>query len=380
MKYLLLLLIVANSALAGNEPPFSAYVRDTTDFKWKKQESTVAGKFQLEVTSQNWHGAVWTHTVNVIRPAKSIAPDLAVIFVNGGENLPQIAAQTGVACVSVGGIYPACHGQNGGEGIAIYALQQSAKTGDPTWSISAATTKALVRTMDALAASGEFKRFILTGFSKMGLASWWAAVMDERVVGIIPVGADLLNTAAQINSHPNLLPQLGANGATALEWVDPYLYRDKLRAAKLVISGTNDEHFDVSSVAAFWDGLPEPKRHLHLANATHSLEPNNPRSIAASVAFIRTLAAGETLPRIESEVSGTTLKVTSNPAAKSARLWTAAPTGEFKFAKWSDTPMAPASGAAFTGEFAKSTNGRVAVFAELEFDGYSLTTGIYVSP
>lgn len=336
------------------EPPFADYVRDTTGFAWK---APAAG--QLELISQNWHGAVWTHTVRLAAPAQSVAPDLCVLFVNGGADLERFARDTGVACASVGGIYPACHGQPGGEGIAIHAFRQVLKTGDPTWSISAATTKALARTMDALAEHGRFRRFILTGFSKMGLACWWAAVMDARVVGIIPIGADMLNLEAQQREHPQLFPQIRQIGAFPPPAVlDPYAYRERLTAAKLVISGTNDDHYDVTSVGAYWDGLPEPKWRLHLANATHALEPKHPKTIAASQAFIRAIAAGKSLPKLV-----TTPTVASEPPARTARLWTATATGAMKFAQWSDEP--------FTGELKRPG------FVELEFDGFSLTTGIY---
>lgn len=354
MKYWAWLWLVTTVTGATSEPPFAGYVRDTTGFKWK---ATTAG--QLELTSQNWHGAVWTHTVKLTASDKSVAPDLCVIFVNGGVDLDRFASDTGVACASVGGIYPACHGHPGGEGIAIHAFRQVLKTGDPTWSISAATTKALARTMDALAEHGKFRRFILTGFSKMGLACWWAAVLDSRVVGIVPVGADMLNLEAQQRDHPQLFPQIRQIGALPPAAVlDPYVYRERLTAAKLIISGTNDEHYDVGSVGAYWAGLPEPKWQLHLANATHALEPKNPKTIAASRAFIRAVATGTPLPRIVA-----TPKVTSTPAAKNARLWTATTTGAMKFAQWSDEP--------FTGEL------KPPCFVELEFDGFSLTTGMY---
>lgn len=372
----LLFLLIASSGAFGDEPPFAEYVRDTADFRWRSQ----ADGRQLEVTSQNWHGAVWTHTVNLTLPADPTVADLAVVFVNGGADIQEISRRTGVACASVGGIYPACHGQTGGEGIALHALRECERTGDPTWNIAAATTKALVRTMDAIEASGKYKRFILTGFSKMGLACWWAAVMDSRVVGIIPVGADMLNASAQIAVRPKLFPQAAAVGVAVFGLVDPYPYRAGLRTAKFVISGTNDEHYDVTSVGSFWDGLPEPKWRLHLSNATHGVEPSDPRTAAASIAFIRALAGGTSLPRVESKVVGTTYRVTSEPPARTAKLWTTATSGEFKFAKWLPKPMTQVGSEGYAGEVVPPATGRMAVFAELQFDDFNLTTGITVIP
>ena len=103
-NYLGLLLGVATGALGASEPPFAGYVRAAGDFVWKMHSQPGWNQYQIELTSQNWHGAIWTHTVNVVTPTNAVAADLCVIQVNGGGDLGQLAEATGVACASVGGI------------------------------------------------------------------------------------------------------------------------------------------------------------------------------------------------------------------------------------------------------------------------------------
>src|SRR5688500_8183105 len=61
------------------QAPDSAYT-------WKKrgtQETNGFAVTQLDLTSQKWRDSVWTHTVQIVRPAKVRNPDIAFLFVTG---------------------------------------------------------------------------------------------------------------------------------------------------------------------------------------------------------------------------------------------------------------------------------------------------------
>ncbi len=402
------------AADAVSEPAWAAYVRDPAGFQWKLNSKTVRPNgttyCEVSLTSQVWQGATWTHPLQVLLPPKSAAPDTAVIFVNGvpggSETLPQWVADTGVVCAVVGGIYQPCFGVGGGEQIATYSFKQYAATGDPNWVVMAPVVKSLVRTMDALCALAEkergapLQRFILTGFSKMGMACWLTAALDARVAGIVPVGADAVNLPAQFEVSPGLFGGM-ANvdslksepGRKFLALVDPYIYRARLVAPKLVVSGSNDEHYGLSAVSRYWDGLPGPKWNLYLDNADHTKEPNNPKTVRATAAFVRAVATGHALPQVAwncTEADGRVrVQVTTTAPAQNARLWTCATAGEFKFAKWSAQPLAAsardlAHQPSFSGDVAKPAAGRLAAYAEVEFanaDGttFPLTSGVWFS-
>ncbi len=405
-----------DGVLTADEPPYTPYLRDPAGYQWKFLPKTSAGNgamvYRLTLTSQIWHGATWTHPVQIVVPKNLMAPDIALVFAwldpNGaGFPIAKIAEETGITCVGTEGMYQACLGAPSGLGIMTYGTQQYLKTGDPTWVALAAAVKSLIRTMDAVEEwSGKetgtpIRRFILAGHSQMGMASWSTAVSDPRVKGIIPAGANSLNLPAQpkILSWVELafgpIAQTDA-GKKYLAMCDPYTYRRKLTAAKLVVLGTDDPGCDPTIVDQYWDGVPGSKSHLYLDNADHSHEWNA-KSFRGIIAFSRAVALKKELPKIEwtfTEAGGT-LKVQATPSvpAKSARLWSA--TGPFdsmtalgippkirSYSKWTDLPMkAAADGRIFSGEVAKPPAG-VAAYAELEFEqdgkSYQLTTALHI--
>ena len=396
-----------------NEPEWMAYVRLPEGYQWKLDRRAAEGdttRLEISLSSQVWHGAPWKHQLSISAPARSAAPDLAVIFIDrvppsGTAESPLLGAvhDTGVLCASVNGVYQACFGATAGEGIAKYAVQQFIATGDPTWSPFAPVAKTMVRAMDAIseATARELgtpvKRFILTGFSKMGMAAWVAAAVDGRVVGIVPLGADALNMPGQAALKPTAISRFlppgfldTERGAQFVRAADPYLYRARLAMPKLIVSGSNDENYFIGSVGAYFDGLPGPKWNLFLPNQTHGSTPttpaipDNPRVRPATVAFVRALAAGRPLPALDwsfrEEGGALRLKLSASAKGASARLWS---TDKLEYGTWTESAMAAGADGAFAGEVARPAGRALAAFGEIVFepDGgrpYSLTTGIHV--
>jgi len=390
------------------EPPWSDYVRSRDGFEWKLESKTAEDNvtvFKIKMTSQVWQGAPQTHGVNVFVPQKPAAPDAAFICVGGyGQPPLKMAKESGMTFVAVFGIFQGCFGVGPYEAIGAYASEQYLKTGDPIWIPHAAAVKSLVRAMDAVQAMSTkelgtpIKRFMLGGWSKMGMVSWFTAVADSRVIGIVPIGADMVNLSVQ--PHSLIAAQKGLNtaGASTLDsksevgkrflmLTDPYSYRNKLTAAKLIVSGTNDPLYELDTVNRYWDGIPGLKYHLYLDNANHQDEPVSPKTIRATEAFFKALATGKELPKIESKVVDAngkiTLSITTSVPARSARLCFAADSRNWAEAKWSNQPMtALEGGKKFTGEISKPTTGQPAVYAELDFEldglSYSLTSQMHL--
>lgn len=99
----------------------------------------------------------------------------------------------------------------------------------------------------ALRRRGPFKR---------GQTAWLSGAADPRVVGIVSVASDVLNSPAQIAHHREGAGEISASssifdeviqaadtprGRSLIAMVDPYSYRDRLTEPKLIVLGTNDD-------------------------------------------------------------------------------------------------------------------------------------------
>ena len=395
-------------------PPWLAYVNAKDDFEFKLISKVAAPNgmsvYQIEMTSQVWHGAIWKHTIVVLVPAKPVATDLALVLLGGLQGAPganglstyaQMAEDSGVTCVVFDPMVY-CFGQHGRFELSNYATAQYLKTSDPTWIIGAPCARSAARGMDAVQAvlskdGLPITRFILTGHSRDGLVSWFTAIADPRVAGIVPIGADGLNLTApsQHQTMAFLQSKVGdlhsEIGKAFVALFDPYSFRDRLTAPKLIVSGTNDEIYDPNSVNEYWDGLPGSKWHLYLEGADHGQESGNPKTHRAIAAFARMIAEHTEPPKLEWKFANSagkiTLTGTTSGPAKSARLWVGLG-NNVQHLQFTEHPAKletgnPSEAAAFTAEIALAPSGHTAVFAEIdyEYEGkpYSLTTGIFIA-
>src|SRR3954452_23140628 len=72
---------------AFSADPLERYVAAPDDsFKWEAGRRMKTNGFDLatlKMTSQTWRSNVWTHTLQVVRPAKVRHPEMAFLFVTG---------------------------------------------------------------------------------------------------------------------------------------------------------------------------------------------------------------------------------------------------------------------------------------------------------
>lgn len=429
-------LVLASPAVAAEAVPAAApdpeaalarYVaRPEAAYGWKLVETSEAGGLtvhKLELTSQTWQGVVWTHALYVYEPPVVKFPRHVTLFVSGGSNgrPPGIEEQlvaVGLANLSGGRVallkqvpnQPLLDGRREDDLITETWLRYL-KTGDETWPLLFPMVKGAVKAMDAVHELGEkrgwpepVEAFVIAGASKRGWTSWLTPAADKRVAATAPVVIDTLNfrkqMAYQVESWGRFSEQIddytskGLVRATGDEtpreaalrtMMDPYTYRGRLTLPKLIVNGTNDRYWAVDAAKNYWDDLRGPKNVLELPNAGHGLDAQIPAATAGIAALFRAVASGRTLPEVTwefDEGDGRTLVVTSDPPARSARLWTAtSATNDFRESRWTDAAM-PGSAGRFAATVPTPDTGGLAAFGELRFVDtsidppltYSLTT------
>ena len=174
-------------------------------------------------------------------------------------------------------------------------------SGDPNgtafqWPAQCPMVKATVRAMDA---TQEFlskcescgvknvpDHWVVFGASKRGWVTWLTAAVDKRVVGIIPVVFDLLNTdklmhqwwqnygawsfALEDYFNENIMGFMDTPAWDAFNaFLDPLMYKDRLTMPKYIVTSGNDEFFQTMDDHAWWDQMPGKNLLLKTPNADH---------------------------------------------------------------------------------------------------------------
>jgi PhoPQ-activated pathogenicity-related protein len=137
------------------------------------------------------------------------------------------------------------------------------RTGEDTWPARLPMTKSAVRAMDTVQsvlksdAGGNttIDGFIVAGASKRGWTTWTTAIVDKRVVAIIPIVIDLLNVEPSFRHHfasygyyapavgdyeeLNIMSWQGTPQYRNLMKIEePYEYRNRLTMPKFIINAT----------------------------------------------------------------------------------------------------------------------------------------------
>jgi len=175
---------------------------------------------------------------------------------------------------------------------------------DPEWLVHLPMTKASVRAMDVItdfltspSSPQEIQdlqstpsQFIVAGASKRAWVTWTTAAVDPRIIAIVPVVMDNLNSKENLHHHyrayggwsfafedyfeMNITNKLDDPRFDSLmEIIDPFSYRDKILMPKLVIDGTMDEFFLLDDSSYWWNQMPnayELNRFLMVPNAEHT--------------------------------------------------------------------------------------------------------------
>jgi len=278
--------------------------------------------------------------------------------------------------------------------------------------------KSGVRAMDAVQeflASVEggglnIEQFVVAGGSKRAWTTWLVGAVDDRVMAIMPLVIDALNTEAVTRHHfaaygffsrslgdyvrHGLYPdKLGTpEFARILEIEDPYMYRhrERLKIPKYVINATGDQYFLPDNSRFYFQDLPDEKYLRYVPNAKHNLQGSDARE--SLIAFYLSVLDDRPRPHfdwtidekgwIRVEVDETpreaNLWSVHNPESRDFRLDTIGPA-------WHSSPLAESEPGVYLARATAPSEGFAAFMVELVYDSggpypFKFTTDVSVLP
>jgi len=440
---LLAVALVAGSARAGRDTALESYVRAPDPAYEYRPVSVLEGEgyraHVLEMTSQTWRTpeevdrTVWKHWVTVVVP-RTVRHRTAVLYISGGRSTTPapteanpVVARIAVATGAVG-VYlqqvpnqPLTFGDETAprreDELIAYGWDKFLRSGDATWLPRLPMTKGAVRAMDTViefcatpeAGNLRIDDFVVAGSSKRGWTTWTTAVVDPRVLAIVPMVIDLLDVEDSFRHHYRAYgfwsPAIKEYVDLGIpEWFgtrefrrllrieDPYRHRDRLGMPKLIVNATGDPLFLPDSSRFYFAKLRGEKHLRYVPNADHSL--NGTDAFDSLLAFFRAIVEGTPRPvftwRFEGETS---IRVRTEPDQRPSevRLWQASNPDARDFrletigAAWVSSLLEPRDGGVYVGSVDKSERGWTAFFIELTYPGtgaepLKLTTEVRVVP
>ena len=291
-------------------------------------------------------------------------------------------------------------------------LEGGAKDEDVEWLAHIPMTRAVVRAMDvvqeiSMDLSKPVDSFVVAGASKRGWATWTTAIVDERVIAIIPVVIDMLNAESSFNHHwrcygawspaindyinEGIMDWTGSKEyARLLELVEPYSFIDQLTLPKFLINATGDEFFITDSWQFYWDDLVGDKYIQYVPNANHGL--NGTYNLGSLVAFYNAVITESPIPKVDWSVSADSiyLEVLSDVDYKVTK-WEAVNENARDFRVpvigrvWKDSELSKTSNNQYAIHFPAPEKGYKAGMLEIVFDSgtevpFTFTTGTVVTP
>lgn len=441
----LFLLLISRAAIAADETALDRYIKAPDPaYAWKLAK-TVPGDgyttYIIDLTSQTWRSEkdvdrpTWKHWLTVVKP-DNLKYHTGFLYIGGGSNrdkMPEdstprtidLAKYTGSIVAELGTVpnQPLAFTDSKDEdryedNLIAYTRVKYMATQDPTWLVRLAMVKSGVRAMDCLQefcgseAGGKWKldKFVVSGGSKRGWTTWLVGVVDERVVAIIPIVIDALNSEVITRHHfeaygffspalkdyvrHGLFPdKVGTplyREILAIE--DPYNYRhrERLKIPKYLINASGDQFFLPDNSQIYYGELQEPKWLRYVENAKHDLSGSDARESIAS--FYMSVLEGAPRPTFSWKREGEgTLRVTVNETPERVTLWQATNPDARDFRvdtigkAYTKTALEPQSDGSYVAKVEKPAKGFTAFFAELDYPTghkypFKFSTSCYVTP
>jgi PhoPQ-activated pathogenicity-related protein len=435
---------VATNAQAQLQlPPETAidrYVQKPDDaYRWKIVSSETKDGMQVvvvDMVSQKWlteeqvDRPEWQHWVTLAIPEKPVS-DIGLLMIGGGKNgstppstaspeIVQIAAATGTVVAELRMVpnQPLVFHNDGvarsEDDLIGYTWDQYLKTGEPIWLARNAMVKSAVRAMDTMTAvtaqvadGHVVNKFVVAGGSKRGWTTWLTGAMDKRVVGIVPIVIDVLNTDKSMRHHfaayGYWAPAIGnyiqhhimeriddPRLAEAYELVDPYFYRHRLTMPKLILNAAGDQFFLPDSSQFYWDDLQGEKHLRYIPNADHGM--NGTDAIQTVVAFYSMIVRGQARPEFTwSQGEDGSIRVKSSTTPQEVRLWQATNplARDFRLEtfgkKFTSQVLSPSADGTYVATVAEPEQGWTAYFVEMTYDSggpfpLKMTTNVRIIP
>lgn len=439
------ILLLASLGAQAQDPPtptaLEDYVRKADDcFQWKVVSTRQAAGLNLaviELTSQTWRASdevnqtQWRHWMTFAYPAKPRS-EIGFLYIGGGRNggdspngpnerIISLARATGTVVAELQMVpnQPLIFHNDGQprfeDDLIGYTWAQFLETGDANWPAQLAMVKSAVRAMDAVTAfmaSDEggghtVNKFVVAGASKRGWTTWLTAAVDKRVVAIVPIVIDVLNSRNSMLHHfaaygfwspavgdyveHRIMERMNHPRMDELfRLVDPFSYRDRLTMPKLILNASGDQFFLPDSSQFYWDRLAGEKYLRYVPNADHSLR--NSDGLQSVVAFYSLIVAGKPVPKFtwQTDADGT-VRITTTQTPKEVRLWQADNplARDFRLETigpaYSSSVLTSDGNGEYTAKVEKPKQGWRAYFVELTYDvgaavPLKLTTNVHVAP
>ena len=412
-----------------------------SSYKYEVVNKTVGNgytTFVVDMTSQTWRSTsevdrnVWRHWMLIVKP-NEVKNTRSLLFISGGNNnsaapkdadpqLIQIAMATKSVLTELKMVpnQPLTFSDDKKprteDEMIAYTWDKYLRTGEDTWPARLPMTKAAVRAMDTVQsllksdAGGNvtIDGFIVAGASKRGWTTWATAVVDKRVVAIIPIVIDMLNVepsfrhhfaaygyyAPAVNDYEDLkimqwqgTPQY----RNLMKIEEPYEYRSRLTMPKFIVNATGDQFFLPDSWQFYWNDLTGVKHLRYVPNAEHSLRGSD--AWLTVLACYNAMLTGAALPdyswsvdkdgtiKVKATTKPTAVKLwqVSNPGARDFRLTSIGP-------KWTSTNLEDKGNGEYVAKVAPPKKGYTAYLVELTFPSglalapFKFTSGVKVIP
>ena len=303
------------------------------------------------------------------------------------------------------------------DGLIAYQQAKFARTHNPEDIVRLRMVKSASAAMTAVqdylkstdGGANTLDRFVVAGASKRGWTTWLTGATDSRVVAIIPIVADVLNTQVQLRHHweamgefspaladhvengiiPNMVgtPEMAEVGRIE----DPYSYlsRPPLEMPKYLINAAGDQFFAPDSSQFYWDAVRGDKQLRYLPNTDHGLGKSE--VIQDVIGFYGAFLTGTPRPRYDWKVEDGKLIVHTSTTPIRAVLWRATnpKARDFRVAAigraYKSTPLTVGADGSYVVALPKPSHGYSASFVELTYPSGGafplvFTTQVVVTP
>ncbi|MGH9613408.1 MAG: PhoPQ-activated pathogenicity-related family protein [Bryobacteraceae bacterium] len=392
--------------------------------------------YVLHLTSQKWRSAeevnrpIWRHWLTIVKP-ENVRGATGFLFITGGSVtdkaptrtdpfMAKLAIDTGTVVSELRDVpnepltFAGEDHARTEDGIIAYTWDKYLRTGDETWPLHLPMAKSAVKAMDAITSfmrrshgtGAVVKQFVVAGASKRGWTTWLTAAADKRVVAIIPLVIDVLNSEKNIDHQfraygflspalddyvkMGLLNWAGTPQYQALMNIeDPYSYLDRLTVPKYIINASGDQYFLPDSSQFYWNDLLGEKHLRYVPNAKHDLAGTD---VSQSIeAFYGSVVKGTERPNLtwSFEADGS-IRVKTVTRPSEVKLWQATnPTArDFRVDSighaYTSTPLKAEGEGVYTAKVLDPPKGWTAFFIEMTYpmggSAMKVTTGVRVTP
>lgn len=413
-------------------------------------------QYFLNMTSQTWKQImqsrpIWWHEMIITIPDK-MDSDSALMLISGGSNskryrvprlmdkfsdlMTWIATSTNTVTAEIKQVPnqpisfedDPSHYQRTEDAIVAWTWKSFIDSNgtDPEILLRLPMTKAAVRGIDtvqhlvAKAANRTINRFVLTGASKRGWATWTTAAVDTRVVAFVPVVMDLLNLVKNLHHYyrslggwtyeflPYYLTDFTAridHPATQMmaDIIDPIAYIGRyIFKPKLIIGAGGDEFFMIDDTKFYFRQLLGDKYLRMIPNTDHGLKHNINNVFEGIRAFYLSVIRRLALPELKwkavptkdggritlwTNIAPQTVSVyhasTISSKRKDFRMYILTPKHPFhpvfNPVKWLSQNATYLGNSTYAAEINKPRKGWTAFFIEATFQGVANSTHTYTT-